>query len=96
MTDISSDMNIRLSWVEVSRTQPNQTTLTKKSVFPLFTGMNKSLPALDCAAYVGPKLCSSAIPNICLAAIFVENCSKVTQPEPLGPQDEIYMASIEK
>lgn len=80
----------------VSRAHPNQTPLAKKRVFTLFTGMNKSLPTLDCAAYVRPKLCSSAIPNICLAPASVERCSVVTSPEPAGHDAEIYMTSVEK
>lgn len=92
MIDISCDMNTSLSWVAHIQTRP----CSLKSVFTLFTGMNKSLPTLDCAAYVRPKLCSSAIPNICLATASVERCSVVTEPEPVGHEDEIYMTSVEK
>lgn len=44
---------------------------------------------------MGPKLCSSAIPNICLAAASAERRSVVTSPELLGHEDEIYMTSVE-
>jgi len=50
-----------------------------KSVFTLFTGMNKSLPAPDCAASARPNSRSSAIPNICSAEVFGGGRS-----EPLG------------
>lgn len=74
MIDISCDTNISLSWLAHTRSGP----CSLKSVFTLFTGINKSLPTPDCAAYVRPKLCSSAIPNICLATVSVERCSVVT------------------
>lgn len=58
--------------------------------------MNKSLHTPDCAAYVGPKLCSSAIPNICSAGAAEERRSGVTYPEPMGHEDEKYMTSVER